>query len=341
MLTRREWLKFMSAGVFGAAWCAEGADAAPAGSVKGLDRIAGAYAAKGWGLWQGRSRVQGWQTDNRGAALSITKTLAGLAVAKAVAQGKFTLDEPLSDTFSEWRSDPAKRRITPRMLLQQTSGLESGAGALYKPALADKGRVALALRVVNTPGSFFRYGPSHWEVLAEFLQRRLGRESLERYLQGSVMRAVGISTPEWRSDVKGRFYLSTGTKLTAEDLGKLGRTLARLLRGENTDGFNAAAFANVIQPSSANPMFGGGLWRNLRANRPGSRAIEVEDSIDPAPTGGFWQGACLSRRHPADLVALVGSSGQRVFIWPSHDQVFARLGTSRNWKDAPLLNALA
>ncbi|HEY8991373.1 MAG TPA: serine hydrolase, partial [Luteolibacter sp.] len=229
MLTRREWLKWAAAGAVGGfSGCAAAAGECCSGPV---DQVAGCWSPKGWALWHGRSRVQASHPDAYGPTLSITKTLAGLAVTKAVAQGKVSLDEPLHETFPEWRGDAAKRQITPRMLLQQTSGLEGGAGPLYSAHPADKGRAALALRVVDAPGTQFRYGPSHWEVLAEFLQRRLGGEPLEGYLHRSVLRPIGLRSPEWRTDGRGRCYLSTGAKMTVEDLGKLGRTLATLLRG--------------------------------------------------------------------------------------------------------------
>jgi CubicO group peptidase (beta-lactamase class C family) len=336
MLTRREWLKWAAAGAAGGFSGCAGVSGDPCRSGP-IQQIANCYAPKGWALWHGTERVQASHPDAYGPTLSITKSLAGLAVAKAVAQGKMSLDEPLHATFPEWRNDPAKMRITPRMLLQQTSGLEGGANALYG-SVSDKGRVALALRVVDSPGMQFRYGPSHWEVLGEFLRRRLS-EPTGNYVQRSVMSPIGLSSPEWRTDERGAFYLSTGAKMRVEDLGKLGRTLASLLRGNNVNGFSAGTFADVIRPSAANPMFGGGLWQNRQAGN-GARSIEVEDALDPARSPGFWAGACLSPRHAANVALLVGSSGRRVAIWPSQNRVFARLGSSRAWQDGPLWNAL-
>jgi hypothetical protein len=37
----------------------------------------------------------------------------------------------------------------------------------------------------------------------------------------------------------------------------------------------------------------------------------------------------------------IGSSGRRVFIWPSQDRVVARFGVAATWKDRPFLDALA
>ncbi len=336
MWTRRDWLKLSTAGLAGSmVGCGSTPHREPPRMLPG---IAAGYGGRGWALWEGRSRIAESNLFASGPILSITKTLAGLAVTRLVSKGAMSLDERLADTFPEWKGDAVKSRITPRMLIQQTSGLEAGSSALYHRPLADKGRAALSLRVVDAPGSQFRYGASHWEVLAEFLQRTLGDETLEHFIAGNVMGPIGLRSRKWRSDLKGRCFLSTGAELTVEDLGKLGRTLAKLLRGGSANGFDPGVYSEVTKPSAANPIYGGGLWRNLRGSS--GRAIEIEDVHDAPRASSFWSAACLSKQHPADLVALVGSAGQRVFIWPEKDQVFARLGRSPQWKDGPLLEAL-
>lgn len=306
------------------------------------DAVARRDGGRGWAAWQGSARVAGWQTGEDGPALSITKSLAALAAAKAAGEGWMSDRETVAATIREWSGDSRKSRITVAMLLQQTAGLEAGVAALYRNP-ADKGRNAVALRAVDEPGRVFRYGPACWEVLAELMQRKLAArgESLEGFLHRAVMSPLGLSSPKWRSDGKGRFYLSTGAELSVEELGKLGRAIAALLRGESAGGINAGHFAAMIRPSVVNPIFGGGLWRNVHARKSGAVEIEVEDVLDPPRDAEFWRSACLSKRHPADLVALVGSSGRRVFIWPSQDRVVARLGVAASWQDRTFLEALA
>ena len=306
------------------------------------DAIARRHGGRGWAAWQGGSRVAGWQTGGEGPALSITKSLAALAAAKAVGEGWLSDRETVAATIREWSGESRKSRITVAMLLQQTAGLEAGVAALYRNPV-DKGRMAMALRVVDEPGQVFRYGPACWEVLAELMHRKLAvrGDSLEGFLHRAVMSPLGLSSPKWRSDGMGRFYLSTGAELSVGELGKLGRAIAALLRGESAGGIDAASFAAMARPSAVNPMFGGGLWRNVHARKPGAVEIEVEDVLDPPRRPEFWRSACFSTKHPADLVAGVGSSGRRVFIWPSQDRVVARLGVAASWKDRPFLDALA
>jgi CubicO group peptidase (beta-lactamase class C family) len=308
----------------------------PGAEWERIDPLARAHGGRGWAAWESGRRVAGWNDRYGGPVLSITKALAALAAARADAEGWLDAGESVADTVPEWRADPRKRRITVAMLLQQTAGLASGVAALYRDP-ADKGSRAVALRCIDEPGTFFRYGPACWEVLAELMQRKLSRRGrlLEDFLDRAVMRPLGLASPEWRSDRRGRFFLSTGAELRVAELGRLGGAIAKLLQGGEAGGIPADAFARMTRSSAANPLFGGGLWRNS-----GGREIEVESALDPAPAASFWRDACLSRQQPRDLVALIGSSGRRVFIWPSSGRVIARHGVSAAWRDRPFLAAL-
>ncbi len=344
MIPRRDFLRLGGAACLGMTGCGAvsgGSASWSAGQLARADAEARRHGGRGWAAWRGASRVAAWQSGYEGPVLSITKALAALAAVRAVGEGWLDDGGPVAETISEWRGDARKRRITVRMLLQQTAGLEAGVAALYRNP-ADKGRNAVVLRAVDEPGTVFRYGPACWEVLAELMQRRLAArgESLEKFLHRAVMAPIGLSGPEWRSDRRGRFFLSTGAELSVEELGRLGRTMGRLLAGESAGGFDAAVFARVTRPSAVNPMFGGGIWRNANARGPGAHAVEVERALDPPRPASFWKKACLSKRHPAGLAALIGSSGRRVFIWPEEGRVVARLGTAASWRDGPFLDAL-
>lgn len=310
--------------------------------LKTADTLARRQGGKGWAAWNGRSQATSWNTSEKGQILSITKSLAGLAATRASQEGWLSPGDLAADTLKEWQKDPRKRRITVLMLLQQTAGLDPSSSALYHGTIGDKGSIAVSRPVVDEPGTRFRYGPVCWEVLAELMHRKLQArgETLERFLQRAVMRPIGLSSPNWRSDKKGRFYLSTGAELSVDELGRLGRTLGRLLKGESADGFDAAHYAAMSRTSGPNRMFGAGVWRNINRSSPRSAEIEVEDSLNGPLNPGFWQQACLSKVQPASMAALIGSSGRRVFLWPEQNRTVARLGVSSAWQDRPFLNSL-
>jgi CubicO group peptidase (beta-lactamase class C family) len=340
--TRRDFLKLT--GLAAASVCSGCAGSNQGGAwtgddLDGIRAAAGRNGARGWAVWQGNRQLFSWNPGVRGPALSMTKSLASLAATRAVAGGWLALSEHVADTITEWRGDSMKSRITVEMLLQQTSGLEAGVIPLYRNHPADKGRSAISLKCVDSPGTVFRYGPAHWEILAELMKRKLPQKyrSLADFMRREVMNPIGLSSDNWRADGLGTPYFSTGTELSVNELGHLGRTIGRLLAGHDSHGFSAAIFAAATHPSSVNPMFGGGLWRNRNASLPVAVPIEVERSIDNPLPSSFWSRACLSKFQPARMVALIGSGGRRVYIWPDEGKRIARLGSSDSWSDISFL----
>lgn len=274
-------------------------------------------------------------------SLSITKSLAALAVVRAVGEGWLKLDRPLDDIVPEWRAEAGKRLVTVRMLVNQTAGFSSGVAALYRGAIADKGRAAIALPLVDPPGQQFRYGAASSEILAEVLRRGLRKRgtSLEKFL-GEIMDQIGISSPDWRKDLAGNFYLSTGAQFSVRDLGQLGKIVASLAAGSSTEGLSARIFRDLAAPRFANPMVAAGLWWNRNATQPGAFAIEPERNIDAVRPPAFWRNACLGPDLDPGWLALVGSGGKRVYVLPSRGLVVARLGRSAHWNDGAFLRAI-
>ncbi|PWU06704.1 MAG: hypothetical protein C5B47_07240, partial [Verrucomicrobia bacterium] len=166
----------------------------------------------------------GGSAIRRSPAFSMTKSLCGLMAMAADAERIFSLEEPVSNTISEWRHDAFKSSITVRQLLDQTSGLRTGYEALYANGVQDKGRVALQVPGASPPGSAFLYGPAHWEVFEEFLRRKLKRCGTQplAYLQRKVLSVCGAGTAGWRKDRVGNPYFSTGAMLSARQLAKIG-----------------------------------------------------------------------------------------------------------------------
>jgi CubicO group peptidase (beta-lactamase class C family) len=97
------------------------------------DAIARRHGGRGWAAWQGGSRVAGWQTGGEGPALSITKSLAALAAAKAAGEGWLADRETVAATIREWSGESRKSRITVAMLLQQTDAVAMSKADPRKP----------------------------------------------------------------------------------------------------------------------------------------------------------------------------------------------------------------
>lgn len=304
-------------------------------------RLVAAYGGAGFGIWKDGRLVDEGALESRLGALSLTKAVAGLAVVRAVQEGWLKPDAPLGRELPEWSDDSAKSRITVRMLVNQSAGLAPSPRALYHGVLPDKGRVALRLPLVDSPGSRFRYGPACWEVLAELMHRKLNIQgnTLESFVSRTIGR-MGVSSPEWRSDGKGRFYLSTGAAFSVADLGRIGQVIGHLASGRSDAGLDASVFRDLSSPRPANPMFGAGIWRNRNAGKPGAFAVEPEKVLDGVYAPSFWRRACLDTQASSHWLAMVGSGGKRVYILPANGLVIARLGRSYAWSDRAFLTSL-
>ncbi|MES2660045.1 MAG: serine hydrolase domain-containing protein [Verrucomicrobiota bacterium] len=299
-----------------------------------IARLGGA----GYGIWQDGRLIAGRNLGGRMPSFSITKSLAALAVVGAAGEGRIGLDRPLVDILPEWRADAGKRIITLRMLVNQTAGFPSGVAALYRGLIPDKGRVALALPLVDPPGTQFRYGPASSEILAEVLRRVLREHgsTTEIFLR-ELMGRIGISSSNWRRDGSGKYYLSTGAEFTVQDLGRLGQVVSKLASGACAAGLNADVFRNLSSPRAANPMVAAGLWWNRNAGKIGAYSIEPERHLDAVSPSSFWQRACLGAAADPGWLAMIGSGGKRVYVLPSRDLVIARLDRATTWNDAAFL----
>src|SRR5258708_35895371 len=102
--------------------------------------------------------ANGASANRRWPIFSCTKSFWGIAALTAVQEGLFRLDDPVSDTITEWKSDPRKSPITIRQLLSQTDGIE-GASSLQRPSIRDRNAMAIGLASGAEPGSAFIYGP--------------------------------------------------------------------------------------------------------------------------------------------------------------------------------------
>ena len=161
--------------------------------------------------------------NRRWPIFSGTKSFWGIAALAAAQEGLFRLDDPVSDTITEWKSDPRKSQITIRQLLSQTDGIE-GASRLQRPSIRDRNAMAIALPSVAEPGSAFIYGPSHLQIFSELLRRKLRGRSVISYFEAHVSNRLGLRDLKYKKDVRGNPLPATGFELTAREWARLGRT---------------------------------------------------------------------------------------------------------------------
>ena len=143
-------------------------------------------------LWRNGQRVfehsqglayDGEPVDERSPMIvgSISKTLTAMTTLRLAQLGKIDIDRPL---LAQWRApvrprDPRFARITPRMLMQHTSGLPSAHGLFFTNRGRDwHPRVAPALRysLLFSPGRGFRYSTAGPILQAALIEQVTGMD---------------------------------------------------------------------------------------------------------------------------------------------------------------------
>src|SRR5207245_8868598 len=114
----------------------------------------------------------------------------------------FKLDYRVADTITAWKADPRRSQITIRQLLNQTDGIEP-APHLHSESIRDRNAAAIQLPLVAAPGSVFAYGPSHLQIFAELLRRKLNGHSTIPYLEANVLSPLNLTKLAWKKDRQG------------------------------------------------------------------------------------------------------------------------------------------
>ncbi|MBF0373771.1 MAG: beta-lactamase family protein [Alphaproteobacteria bacterium] len=243
-----------------------------------------------------------------------TKSFWCAAAASAVADGLFTLDEPVAATIGEWKDDPRKALVTVRQLLGFTSGLPAGVRQL-RGASGDNFAKAIALDIEHEPGSTFVYGPSHLTVFGAFLKRRLNEDPVA-FLERRVFAPIGLSVASWRRDAAGNPTMAAGAALTAREWAKFGQYLLA----------SPDVVARCAQSGAANPAYGLTLWLN---DQPGHSPRDMRKRKPPSR---------LAPNAPRDMLVAGGAGNQRLYVLPSQGMVIVRLaGRGTGWKDDEFL----
>jgi CubicO group peptidase (beta-lactamase class C family) len=259
-----------------------------------------------------------------------TKAFWCLTAFAAEKDGLFKLDDSVADTITEWQSDKRRSQITVRQLLDFTSGLEPLFG-LHENTFKDRTAAAFKASLVATTGKSFIYGPASLQLYHELLKRKLRakEQTPTRYLERKVLSPLGLGSQRYLPDQKGVPLLAAGFMQTARQWSELG---SWLLKHEET--------LSRLKPSDANRAFGFGVWNNHTADSKSAREVDVEDTLDKKWHEQSWRNACLCRSAPADLIACIGSYGQRLYIVPSQKLVIVRLAKDSKPNDAQMLRLL-
>jgi CubicO group peptidase (beta-lactamase class C family) len=278
--------------------------------------------------------ANGGSANRRWPIFSGTKSFWGIAALAAAQEGLFKLDDPVSDTITEWKSDPRKSQITIRQLLSQTDGIED-ASRLQRPSIRDRNAMAIALPTVAEPGSVFIYGPSHIQVFSELLRRKLRGRNVINYFEAHVSNRLGLRDLKYKKDERGNPLPATGFELTAREWTRLGELVVGNGKYHRHQIVPSALLREAFIGSQVNPAYGLTFWLNQEA--PNGREADMERMLDLPWQNAHWSGVCICKDAPADMLVALGSHYQRLFIIPSLKAIIVRQGSGGNFSDAHFL----
>lgn len=168
--------------------------------------LAVAYIRDGRVAW---TRVYGRQTDGVPASdstlyniASLTKPLFAELVVRLAADGRLSLDEPMSPVWTDpdLAADPRHQAFTPRLALSHQLGFTNW-----------RRETEGVLRIGFTPGTQFRYSGEGYEYARRFVERKLraSTDSLaRRYIFGPAgMRHTSFVRQPW---FEGRMAIPRG-----------------------------------------------------------------------------------------------------------------------------------
>jgi CubicO group peptidase (beta-lactamase class C family) len=275
--------------------------------------------------------------DNAGAAdrvqmlASGSKSFVGIAAVAAVEDGLIKLDDPVSESITEWKGDPKKAKITYRQLLTLTSGLTPG--ELGTAVRAPTWKEIAAKPMAGEPGKQFQYGAYHLNAFAYALERKLGKETFEDYLRRRFLDVLGV-TVQWRFKcADGHPQVGGGAFMTARDWAAFGEFIRLGGKWNGKQVIDGKLLAECFQGSPQNPAYGLTWWLKRPVTAELRRSIPLLDRE--------WGDVANSDWLPGDLVAACGAGKQRLYVIPSLKLVVVRQGgLSQRYSDIGFLGHL-
>jgi CubicO group peptidase (beta-lactamase class C family) len=267
--------------------------------------------------------------DKKHGAASLSKpTVAGLALALLLSDGKFKLDTAIAELVPAWNDDRRKRKITLRHLGSHTSGLaDAEEGRLPHDKLSGwKGDFWKGLDPPNDPftiardkapvlfepGSELQYSNPGIAMLCYAVTAALKdapTKDIRALLQGRVLRPIGIADQEWSIGYGKTFSVDGlplvagwgGGSYTARAVARIGRLL---LREGDWDG------KPILSKEAARQITGD-------AGLPGHCGM------------GFWTNADgRYSKLPRDTYYGAGAGDQLLIVVPSLNLIVVRNGES-------------
>jgi CubicO group peptidase (beta-lactamase class C family) len=256
----------------------------------------------------GRVIAEGWwrpyAAEDPHVLYSLSKSFTSTAVGMAIAEGKFSLDNPVLQFFQE--EAPAKPdELLKQMRVRDLLNMNTGHVAADVPEIdfATKESVVrefLHRPVTVKPGTHFVYNTPASYMAGAIVQKTTGQK-LNDYLQTRLYEPLGIEAPRWGETAEGMNQAGFGLNLRTADVAKFGQLYLQKGRwGEGED-------AKQLLPAA---------WIELATSRQCSNGSNPESDWEQGYGYQFWR--CRHGLYRGD-----GAFGQFCIVMPEQDAVVA------------------
>ncbi|MGQ0532349.1 MAG: serine hydrolase [Caulobacteraceae bacterium] len=257
-----------------------------------------------------------------------TRAFLPLLAASLIEDRLMSLDELVSNTFTDWSMHPLKSLISMRMLLRGVSGLSFDRRGPHDLA------AALALEPREQPGIQFSDDAALYVLFSEIARRKLeasGREpDAARYLTSRTLLPIGCVPIGWARGGDGLARFDDGAVVSARGWAQAGELIRREGVWRAQQLADDAALREAMRGSAAEARAGFGLWLASAGRTRGDVGVDTD----------IWR---ASSSAPLDLAMAAGQGGQRLYLSPSEGLVVVRQARSLNassWSDAQFLSLL-
>ncbi|RZM76693.1 serine hydrolase domain-containing protein [Leptolyngbya iicbica] len=274
---------------------------------------------------------QGYDQSSKFNAMSMTKSIVGLLIGQAIAEGAIaSVEEPVANYLPEWqRGDRAQ--ITLQDLLYMQSGLRNERSTtsptsdlVHLYIGSDVEQTALSIPRVRPPGEVFDYNNVNSQILAIVLERATGIAYPE-YLATRLWQAIGANPASvWLDRPDGSAKTFCCLFATLRDWARIGQLFLNQGQWKRQTVISPDWLAAMLTPSPIESTFGKHIW--VQARTPDHPNVETTATVPYLDPRGFH---------------LDGRGIQRVFVLPTYELVIVRMGEQPdNWDDAVIPNTL-
>lgn len=262
---------------------------------------------------------EGYNESTPVQAFSMSKSLLSILVGRAVDDGYFTVDQPVTDFVPELAANGFDR-VTIEDLLQMASGSNYRQGGFddfnpfslhprfeYSPRLEKE--ITTRLKVINEPGSEFIYKSGDTALLSLVLKRALKTKTITDYMQETLWTPLGMEYDGYytvdHAGIDGLEKTWCCLAATARDFAKFGRLML------NTGNWNGTQIVS-------------------------SEWVEKSTQVDPADMRDYGEFAAIPDFRgyqyqwwlaPQDNAYFGdGKLGQLLYVNPKEDILIVRLG---------------